>query len=79
MLEAPDWAPLGEPVLHQLDREEGTADPRKIEEKDMEREIEDVVVTVMAILIAIGISGICFPDAIKKYKRYVWNKYNKKD
>lgn len=45
----------------------------------MEREIEDVVVTVMAILIVIGILGICFPDAIKKYKRYVWNKYNKKD
>lgn len=43
----------------------------------MEREIEDVVVTVMAILIVIGILGICFP--IKKYKRYVWNKYNKKD
>lgn len=37
---------------------------------------EDVVVIVTAILIAIGILGICFP--IKKYKRYVRNKYNKK-
>lgn len=37
---------------------------------------EDAVVIAMAILIAIGILGICFP--IKKYKRYVRNKYNKK-
>lgn len=32
---------------------------------------EDIVVIVTAILL-----GICFP--IEKYKRYVWNKYNKK-
>lgn len=39
---------------------------------------EDVVVIAMAILIVIGILGICFIDAIEKYKRHVWNKYNKK-
>lgn len=33
MLEAPDWAPHGEQVLHQLDREEGTTNPQKLEEK----------------------------------------------
>lgn len=47
----------------------------------MVRGVEDVVVIVMAILIAIGIIGICFSDAIegiKKHKRYVRNKYNKK-
>lgn len=54
---------------------------RTQEEKDMVRGIEDVVVIAMAILIAIGILGICFSDAIdgiKKHKRYVRNKYNKK-
>lgn len=44
----------------------------------MVRGSEEVAVIVMAILIAIGILGICFMDAIEKYKRYVWNKYNKK-
>ena len=39
---------------------------------------EDVAVIVTAIFLAIGILGICFEDRIKKYKRYVWNKYNKK-
>lgn len=39
---------------------------------------EDIVVIVTAIPIAIGIPGICFEDRVKKYKRYVWNKYNKK-
>lgn len=38
----------------------------------------DAVVIVTAILIAIGVLGICFEDRIKKYKRYVRNKYNKK-
>lgn len=33
MLEAPDWAPHGESVLHQLDRKKGTTDPRKFEDK----------------------------------------------
>jgi hypothetical protein len=37
---------------------------------------EDVVVIAMAILIVIGILGICFP--IEKYKRHVRDKYNKK-
>ena len=48
----------------------------------MVRGVEDVVVIVTAILIAIGILDICFMDAIdeiKKHKRYVRNKYNKKD
>lgn len=47
----------------------------------MVRGSEEVAVIVMAILIAIGILGICFMDAIdgiKKHKRYVRNKYNKK-
>ena len=44
--------------------------------KDMVVGSEDIVVIVTAILIAIGIPGICFP--IEKYKRYVRNKYNKK-
>lgn len=42
---------------------------------------EGVAVIVTAILLAIGILGICFADAIagiRKYKRYVRNKYNKK-
>lgn len=42
---------------------------------------EDVAIIVTAILLAIGILGICFADAIagiRKYKRYVRNKYNKK-
>lgn len=42
---------------------------------------EDVAIIVTAILLAIGVLGICFADAIdgiKKYKRYVRNKYNKK-
>ena len=36
---------------------------------------------IMAILVGIGILGICVMDAIdgiKKHKRYVRNKYNKK-
>lgn len=42
---------------------------------------EEVLVIIMAILIIIGILGICFGDAIdgiKKHKKYVRNKYNKK-
>lgn len=39
---------------------------------------EDVLVIIMAILIIVGILGICFGDAIKKHKKYVRNKYNKK-
>lgn len=47
----------------------------------MVRGWEDVVVIVMAILIATGIIGICSMDTIdriRKHKRYVRNKYNKK-
>ena len=39
---------------------------------------EEIMVIIMAILVGIGILGICFIDAIKKYKRYVRNKHNKK-
>lgn len=39
---------------------------------------EEIMVIIMAILVGIGILGICVMDAIKKYKRYVRNKYNKK-
>lgn len=42
---------------------------------------EEIVVIIMAILVGIGIFGICVMDAIdgiKKHKRYVRNKYNKK-
>lgn len=46
---------------------------------------EEIMVIIMAILVGIGIGigilGICVMDAIdgiKKHKRYVRNKYNKK-
>lgn len=42
---------------------------------------EGVAVIVTAILLGVGSLGICFMDAIdgiKKHKRYVRNKYNKK-
>lgn len=39
MLEAPDWVPHGESVLHQLDRKKGTTDPRKFEEKSWQEEM----------------------------------------
>lgn len=42
---------------------------------------EGVAVIVTAILLGVGLLGICFMDAIdgiKKHKRYVRNKYNKK-
>lgn len=35
------------------------------------------LVIIMAILIIVGILGICFVDGIKKHKKYVRNKYNK--
>lgn len=42
---------------------------------------EGVAVIVTAILLGVGLLGICSMDAIdgiKKHKRYVRNKYNKK-
>lgn len=42
---------------------------------------EEMMVIIMAILVGIGILGICVMDAIdgiKKHKRYVRNKYSKK-
>lgn len=49
--------------------------------KDMAGGSEEIMVIIMAILVGIGILGICVMDAIdgiKKHKRYVRNKYNKK-
>lgn len=48
--------------------------------KDMAGGSEEVLVIIMAILIIVGMLGICFVDAIdgiKKHKKYVRNKYNK--
>lgn len=42
---------------------------------------EEIAIIVAAILLGVGLLGICFMDAIdwiKKHKRYVRNKYNKK-
>lgn len=47
----------------------------------MEGGSEEIMVIITAILVGIGILGICVMDAIdgiKKHKRYVRNKYNKK-
>lgn len=59
MLEAPDWAPHGEQVLHQLDREEGTTDPRKFEGN------EEPIIIGLAIAVIIGIGIVCLMDALK--------------
>lgn len=53
MLEAPDWAPHGESVLHQLDRKKGTTDPRKFEGN------EEPIIIGLAIAVIIGI-GIVY-------------------
>jgi hypothetical protein len=42
---------------------------------------EEIAIIVAAILLGVGLLGICVMDAIdgiKKHKRYVRNKYNKK-
>lgn len=42
---------------------------------------EEIAIIVAAILLGVGLLGICFMDAIdgiKKHKRYVRNKYSKK-
>lgn len=42
---------------------------------------EEIAIIVAAILLGVGLLGICFMDAIdgiKRHKRYVRNKYNKK-
>lgn len=59
MLEAPDWAPHGESVLHQLDRKKGTTDPQKFEEN------EEPIIIGLAIAIIIGIGIVCLMDALK--------------
>lgn len=51
MLEAPDWAPHGESVLHQLDR--------KFEEN------EEPIIIGLAIAVIIGIGIVCLMDALK--------------
>lgn len=60
MLEAPDWAPHGESVLHQLDRKKGTTDPRKFEEKS-----DEPIIIGLAIAVIIGIGIVCLMDALK--------------
>lgn len=59
MLEAPDWAPHGESVLHQLDRKKGTTDPRKFEGN------EEPIIIGLAIAVIIGIGIVCLMDALK--------------
>lgn len=54
MLEAPDWAPHGEPVLHQLDREKGMAGGN-----------EEPIIIGLAIAVIIGIGIVCLMDALK--------------
>lgn len=55
MLEAPDWAPHGESVLHQLERKtqqilEGSDEP---------------IIIGLAIAVIIGIGIVCLMDALK--------------
>lgn len=59
MLEAPDWAPHGESVLHQLDRKKGTTDPRKTGGSD------EPIIIGLAIAVIIGIGIVCLMDALK--------------
>lgn len=61
MLEAPDWAPHGESVLHQLDRKKGTTDPQKFEEKSW----QEPIIIGLAIAVIIGIGIVCLMDALK--------------
>lgn len=63
MLEAPDWAPHGEQVLHQLDREEGTTNPQKLEEKSGGS--DEPIIIGLAIAVIIGIGIVCLMDALK--------------
>lgn len=55
MLEAPDWAPHGEQVLHQLDR--------KFEEKSGGS--DEPIIIGLAIAVIIGIGIVCLMDALK--------------
>lgn len=54
MLEAPDWAPHGESVLHQLDRKKGTTGGN-----------EEPIIIGLAIAVIIGIGIVCLMDALK--------------
>lgn len=61
MLEAPDWAPHGEQVLHQLDREEDTKTRRKV----MTGGSDEPIIIGLAIAVIIGIGIVCLMDALK--------------
>lgn len=65
MLEAPDWAPHGEQVLHQLDREEGTTNPQKTRRKVMTGGSDEPIIIGLAIAVIIGIGIVCLMDALK--------------
>lgn len=65
MLEAPDWAPHGEQVLHQLDREEGTTNTQKLEGKVMTGGSDEPIIIGLAIAVIIGIGIVCLMDALK--------------
>ena len=60
MLEAPDWAPHGESVLHQLDRKKGTTDPRKFEGNE-----DPIIIIGLAKAVIIGTGIVCLIDALK--------------
>lgn len=41
---------------------------------------EEPIIIGLAIAVIVGIGIVCLMDALRnKLKRYVWNKYNKKD
>lgn len=65
MLEAPDWAPHGESVLHQLDRKKGTTDPQKLERKVMTGGSDEPIIIGLAIAVIIVIGIVCLMDALK--------------
>lgn len=80
MLEAPDWAPHEESVLHQLDRKKRHNKSSKTRRKVLTGGSDEPIIIGLAIAVIIGIWIVCLMDALKnKLKGYVRNKYNKKD
>lgn len=70
MLEAPDWTPHGEQVLHQLDREEGTTNPQILKSSKTRRKVttggsDEPIIIGLAIAVIIGIGIVCLMDALK--------------
>lgn len=65
MLEAPDWAPHGEQVLHQLDRKKGTTDPQKFEEKSWQGGSDEPIIIGLAIAVIIGTGIVCLKNKLK--------------